>query len=481
MAGSVEEVAKDDTDIVSALRAALADRVGRDRFELWFGVQTRMELEGTTLVLHAPNPLFARWIRANFREDLEAICAEHIGLRPEIDVRVAGSADAFPHSEGSANGRRGGLKPLPAASGPTVVAQSAPGTADAAPGVCRRKFADLESFVVGPSNRLAFASAEMAAQRPGQLSPLLFWGPTGVGKTHLLEGIWTAARKTHDRMTVVYLSAEQFVSGFVQALRGSGLPSFRQKYRGVDVLLLDDLQVLSGKRCTQVELQYTIDTLLREGRQVVLASDRLPSELPDLGPELIARLESGMVCRIEPPEHQTRRGIVAQMARRLAMDIPDDVQELIASRLTRHAREISGALCRLHAFSQAWQRPLTRATAEEVLADMLRAGARPLRLADIDRAVCATFGLEANSLQSNRKAASVSHPRMLAMWLARKYTRAALSEIGQYFGGRSHSTVVSAQKRVDRWLAAGAALRVADQTLAADEAIRQVEHALQAG
>ena len=207
----------------------------------------------------------------------------------------------------------------------------------------RRRFASLDTFVAGETNRVAVASAEMVVRRPGQVSPLMFHGPTSVGKTHLLEGIWTAARKSHQRLTAVYLSAEQFTSQFLEALRGSGLPNFRRKYRGVGVLILDDLQFFVGKRATQVELLHTIDGFLREGRQLVFAADRSPTDLPGLGPELTTRLTGGLVCGIEPPDHATRLAIVGQMARRMKLHVPPEVQQLVASRLTSHARQLSGA------------------------------------------------------------------------------------------------------------------------------------------
>jgi chromosomal replication initiator protein len=279
----------------------------------------------------------------------------------------------------------------------------------------------------------------------------------------------------------VYLSAEQFTNHFLEALRGSGLPSFRRKYRGVGLLMIDDLQFLVGKRATQVELLHTVDTFLREGRQLVFAVDRPPAELAELGPELITRLTSGLVCSIEPPDYATRLGIVAQMARRMKLHVPTEVQQFVASRLTSHARELSGALCRLKATSQSVGRPISLGMAEEALADLIRHSGRAIRLADIEKAICDVFGLEPASLQSDAKARRVSHPRMLAMWLARKHTRAALSEIGHYFGRRSHSTVVSAQRRVDGWMASGHPLELADHRWAFDDAVRQVERRLAAG
>jgi chromosomal replication initiator protein len=188
-----------------------------------------------------------------------------------------------------------------------------------------------------------------------------------------------------------------------------------------------------------------------------------------------------MVCSIEPPDYQTRLGIAAQMARRLAMKVPDEVLRLVASRFTRHARELSGALCRLQAASAAWGKSITLEMAEKALADMISASSPVVRLADIEKAVCETFGLEPATLQSRSKARRVNHPRMLAMWLARRYTRSALSEIGQYFGRRSHSTVVSAQKRVETWLSDKSTLDLADRTWGVEDAIRHVEECLRAG
>jgi len=326
---------------------------------------------------------------------------------------------------------------------------------------------------------LAIASAQMVVRRPGQVTPLMFHGPTSVGKTHLLEGIWTAARK-HRTARAVYLTAEQFTSHFIEALRGSGLPSFRRKYRGVDLLLLDDLQFLAGKRVTQVELLHTVDDLLREGRQLVFTSDRAPAELTELGAELTTRLQGGMVCCLEAPDYPTRLGIVAQFVRRFGIDVPLDVQEYIAARLTQHARELSGALCRLQATSQALGRPIELDMARKCLADLIHYSSPVVRLPDIEKAVCDVFGVQAGQLQSGCKAKSVSHPRMLAMWLARKHTRAALSEIGDYFGHRSHSTVISAQKRIEDWRAAGKPIALADHDWKLDEAIRQVESRLRA-
>ncbi|RMF94531.1 MAG: chromosomal replication initiator protein DnaA, partial [Planctomycetota bacterium] len=345
----------------------------------------------------------------------------------------------------------------------------------------RRSWNVLEEFVVGPSNRLAYAAVESALHRPGQISPILLYGPTGVGKSHLLEGIYREVRRRHRHCPILYQSAEQFTSAFIEALRGSGIPSFRRKFRGVHLLILDDLHFFRGKRQTQIELTYTIDTLLREGRQIILAADRAPSELRDLGPELVSRLQSGMVCRIDPPDYATRLGIIARFAAQLGLDLPEETAQWIARRFSRHARQLSGVLCRLQTAARAYNRPIDLQLAHQALGDLLAEAQPRVQLAEIEQAVRDTFGLEEGELQSRRRDRAVSYPRMLAMYLARRYTQAPLSEIGRYFGQRSHSTVISAQKRVAGWLEEQAEVQIAKRRCDVRALLGQVERRLRVG
>ncbi|NQU24454.1 MAG: chromosomal replication initiator protein DnaA [Candidatus Nealsonbacteria bacterium] len=474
-----------DKEIVPALHGALREAVGQNRFELWFGAHTRLQFDGRTLTLAVPNQFFLDWIRSNFRLQIETACRNTLGQCPALKFLVDATLEDTPtqpepaQHDGEAEVDDGD-QPVVARVGPATPPSQ--GTSkDPAPDPPRRRLASLSRFVAGTVNRLPLASAETVAQRPGEMSPLLFHGPTAVGKTHLLEGILSAARNARRGITAVYLSAEQFTTYFLEALRGSGLPNFRRKYRNVELLIIDDLQFFAGKRATQIELLHTVDTILRQRRQLVLAADRPPSELAEFGPELTTRLQSGLVCPVEPPDYASRLQIVAQLAQQRNLCVPPDVQTFVASRLTSHARELSGALCRLQATSQALGQPIDLTMAEEALSEMVRHSGPAVRLPDIERAVCDVFGLESGTLHSGAKAKRVSHPRMLAMWLARKHTRAALSEIGQFFGRRSHSTVISAQRRVDGWMADGQTIRLADATWDVDDAIRRVERHLRAG
>ncbi len=493
-----------EKDVVSALRSRLADRLGQQRFDLWFGQTTELVLDAEGLAVVGPERMLIEWIRSNFHAQI--ISTAHSLLKKDVPVRylvassVNGNGECPDETVGV--GLRGAVgESAPAEVNGDAVASirrvdcergerltnraNASGAGTAIPNRVasngNRRFADLKTFVPGQTNRLALMSAEMVVSQARHMNPMLVHGPTGVGKSHLLEGIWRAVRGASPRRTAIYLCAEQFTTQFLEALRGTGLPGFRRKHRGVDLLLIDDLQFFIGKRSTQIELLHTVDTLMREGRQLVLAADRPPSELPELGPELTTRLQSGIVCRVELPDLEARRGIVRRWADEMQLAVPDAVVEMIASRVVSHARALKGAMCRLQAGCAALGEPITPMLAAELLGDLFQEFARPVRLDDIEKAVCEAFGLSPQSLQADARSRHVSHPRMLAMWLARKHTRAALSEIGQYFGHRSHSTVVAAQRRVDDWMTRGENLRLSQRFVPVDEALRQVERRLSIG
>jgi chromosomal replication initiator protein len=341
-----------------------------------------------------------------------------------------------------------------------------------------RRDTQLTDFIVGASNEYAFRAADLAARARQQASPVLFCGPTGVGKTHLLRAIVRDFRRHQPRGSAVYLSAEQFTTSFVEAVCGRGLPSFRQKCRGSNLLAIDDLQFIAGKQRTSEELLHTIDTLAADGKQLVLASDRPLADLRSLGPELVSRLAGGLICEIEPPEFATRLEIVRRLAREVGLALTDDVCKLVATQVTSSPRELRGAVNRLQAMALSYERPISREQAEQALADLARHNTRSVRLADVQKAVCDVFGVEPAALRSDRKGRSVSEPRMIGMWLARKYTRAAWSEIGEFFGRKSHSTVISAHKRVERLISDQARVGMSSGACSVEDAIRRLEAAL---
>ncbi len=466
----------EDSQVAAAFSAQLAERIGAQRFELWFSTQAQLCVQSSCITIRAASIFVRDWLRKNFADDICACWQTIVGrdgtVEFDLDAALAQS----------------GKKPAPCLAGSGVVEKVAePISAVAKTQAAQRTTpnsansrgsADLRSFVLGASNEYAFRAAELTGRGRQQASPLLFCGPTGVGKTHLLRAIGREYRRHHPRAAVVYLSAEQFTTGFVEAIRVGGLPSFRQKCRGARLLAVDDLQFFAGKQRTLEELLHTFDAMAAEGRQLVLASDRGLSELRALGPELLSRLSGGLICEIEPPELATRLGILRQLRDDAGLDIEDDVLSIVATQITAGARELRGALYRLEAMSHAYEEPISRELAARALADLARHSTRAVRLADVQKVVCDVFGLEPAQLRSERKGRCLSEPRMLAMWLARKYTRAPWSEIGEFFGRRSHSTVISAHRRVEKLITTQAQIGVADRSCNVEDAIRQLESAL---
>ena len=488
------------------IKEALFSRLGNERFAVWFGDNFEVHVSeavakeslSQVVVLYDPN-YPGEWLRKTFNEDV-AKCASAILGGPvavnwspleEVSSEVTAPADDMKEA-GTQRGSIPDPKRSEVHNAPRIQKKSFRAGSDchdsrekslktAKKHSLQRPAVRLDEFSVGPSNRMAYAAVELAANRLGEMSPVLVHGPSGVGKSHLLAGICHHARQSRPGLAVAMFSAEQFTTNFLQALHGSGLPGFRRSCRSVDLLAIDDLQFFVGKRATLLELQSTVDTLHRAGKQIVFASDRDIESLSGLGSELTGRLRGGMTAGIMPPDYEVRRGIVSGLARKRQIDLPADVIDFLANSLTRHARELIGGMNRLEATSHMLGAPVTLDLAREALADLVRSSARSLRLADIEQAVCAAFGISESDLKSTRRTRAVNHPRMLAMFLARKHTGAALADIGRHFGRRSHSTVLAAEKTVRKWMTAQSSIVLADATWDVDQAIRRVEDVLRAG
>ena len=468
----------DDSDRLSVLRQQLCRRLGTARYDLWFGAPDSLQLDGKTLRIRCASALEVTWLRGKFSGLLAECAALAFGFAPQIVLEA--TAQAAIEGPALAAPSVAAVPSLPPGARRAMAHRAHPVHDGAKPSeapprrAAHRPQATFGEFVIGGGNRLAVQAAREAAQQPGRFSPLLIYGPTGCGKSHLAGAIAHEVRSSGSRLRVLQVTAEQFTSQFLEALDRRGLPGFRQKTRSVDVLVLDDVQFLSGKRATLEELLYTLDALQARGGQAVLTSEPPASDLQAASPELGARLASGLAVALDPPDCETRTGIVRVMAARMRIALEAEVVDLVAQRVVGSARLLSGALNRLVAASMAAGKPVTLELAEAALGEFCRQHAPHVRLADIQRAVCDVFGVEAASLKSQRKCRAVAEPRMLAMWLARRYTRAALSEIGDFFG-RSHSTVVSAQKKFDRLIGAHGEMIVHDQLCPVEEAVRRIE------
>ncbi len=436
----------------SALRAAVSERVGESRFGLWFGEGVELDLsgDGEALQVRVPDEFFRDWIRRHYSSSLieaaEAVAGRPLRLSIEVAETSATAAPSEP--EPAAKTRKTAPSSRPSVREENPANAPVPGSA-----ASRRPMRRLEEFVPGPGSRLALAAAqEMAASAGSAFNPMVVHGGVGLGKTHLLEGIAHALRRSHPGLNVVQLTAESFTNSFLEAMRTGGLASFRGKFRSAGALIVDDIHFLAAKRATQDEFLHTFNALMDKGAPIILSADQHPRLMNRLSDELITRFLGGMVVKLDPPDQPTRRSILQARAAARGVDVPEAVIAYIAEHLRASVRELEGALHTVIAHATLTGKRLDLNLAKAALRETIRHTAQSVGLRDVERAVCDLFQVTAEALKSDGRARALAYPRMLAMYLARKHTGAAYSEIGRYFGGRNHSTVISAEKKVAGWL-----------------------------
>jgi len=310
----------------------------------------------------------------------------------------------------------------------------------------------FDSYVVGPCNRFAHAASHGVADRPGDaFNPLFLHGSVGLGKTHLMQAIAHRMRRNNPQVRIAFLSCEDFINHFVGSLQQGSISHFRERYRKVDVLIVDDIQMLSNKQRTQEEFFHTFNALRAAQKQIVLSSDAPPGEIPDLQERLVSRFKWGLVAEIESPCFETRVAILQLKADRIGLELPTPIAHFIAEHVDRNVRELEGTLTHLHALSQLNGLPISLPLARQALGSERHAKMqRIIRMDDILQCVIAHFGVRLAELQSKRRTQSIVYPRQVAMFLARSMTDLSLEEIGGHFGGRDHSTVVYAVEKMER-------------------------------
>lgn len=308
----------------------------------------------------------------------------------------------------------------------------------------------FEQFVVGASNRLAHAACGAVANQLGTLyNPLFLHGASGLGKTHLLQATCARVLRTHPDKQVLYLTCESFVNEFVRALASGQWHAFRESVRQVDLLAIDDVQFLANRESSQEELFHTFNALYQSQKQIILSADAAPGDIPTLEDRLVSRFSWGLVVRIDPPSRETRQAILHQKARLRGVEVPAEVIDYIAENVDGNIRLLEGTLTRLITETQLGGRPLTVQTAREVLASHTNHNQRALQITDILQAVSQHCGVRLQELLGRKRTRSVSHPRQVAMYLARKLTPLSLEEIGMHFAGRDHSTVLHAERAIE--------------------------------
>ncbi len=456
----------------AALRVAVSEKLGPSRYGLWFGEGTRFGVDGDALEVSVPNPFFREWIQGHFAASLVEAAEALVGRPLRLAIRVDNEAEPqVGHViEPTAPNEFRGPKikiPLAPAPGQTPKAPVSPPQQppldrprmDAEPknananANATRLGRRLDDFVTGPCNRLAHAAAqEMVGTLGASFNPLLIHGAVGMGKTHLLEGVSHALRLQRPGLKLIHVTAESFTNGFLDALRSSSLPGFRSKYRRSEALVVDDVHFLAAKRSTQDEFLHTFNALIAEGLPIILTADQHPRMISRLTDELATRFLGGMVVKIDAPDPSTRKAILKTKALARGVDVPDVVLAYIADHLRASVRELEGALHSLIAHAVLTGKRIDLNLAKSALRDTIRHTAQAVALRDVERAICQLFQVDAEALKSQGRARVLAFPRMLGMFLARKHTGCAYSEIGRFFGGRNHSTVISAEKKVMAWI-----------------------------
>ncbi|GHT21160.1 chromosomal replication initiator protein DnaA [Planctomycetales bacterium] len=462
-----------ETALAEQILLQIKELLGEHRFTLWFSRNTTCRLQNGKVVFFVRHSYTAQYIRLNCLDEIKQAVVKVTGEFKETEFKVEQRK-----KESAIKNRREETGGNAAASPSENLQFKSVRSAN------HPRFKSLNNFIRGTSNDMAVRAVELALTHPNDINPVYLFGFSGTGKTHLLEGIWGSLKKPGNsrrsaaekdlhkglhndlhlalpvsrNLPPLYLTSEQFVTGFVESIRDNGKngKDFRNRFKDISVLLIDDIQFLAGKDATQNEFIAVLDYCVKHGIQIVLTGSKSLHELK-LRSDVIARLESGIACEIELPERELSLKICQQMAADRKLPVNAEICRYIAQRFGGTARYIQGALNRLHAVLLTDEgKNLTLALAEKVLSDVpVLSRQQVVSLPDIEQIVCETFNIGKERLQSRSRTKSVTTPRMLAMYLARKYTQSALSEIGDFFGKMSHSSVISAQKTVEKWVAGG--------------------------
>ena len=413
----------------------LRETMSPESFNLWLQPLKPLSLNNDILELSVPNKYFSDWITLHQKANIEKLLSAENGQPVKIHFQEIQDLTSILKKVEDIQ------EPLSSAQPVKVLPEEQ----------FNSKYA-FDHFVVGASNRFAHASCEAVAKDPGrQFNPLFLYGGVGLGKTHLLHAIGNHIRKNNPSLRVLYVTSEKFINEFIDGLRFDKPASFRNKYRNLDCLLIDDIQFLIGRQSSQEEFFNTFNTLYDSKKQLVITSDRPPKELPTLEPRLISRFEWGVIADIQPPDLETRIAILRKKAEDEQLYIPDDVVLYIATQIKSNIRELEGSLLRIAAFSAFTGTPLTVDSVQKILKDVVRPpeDSMPITIERIQSVVAGHFNLDVKDLKSKRRTDAVAFPRQIAMYLARTLTdEFSTTAIGEAFGGKDHTTVMHACNKI---------------------------------
>src|ERR1700733_14050270 len=439
-------------DLLSSILTAISKRVNHHSFNTWFKPITLATRENSTIFLKVPNEIFRDWITSNYFEvieesltelemddcqvsflidDSQAAVGERVGSMATFSQRTSRSVSLFKSQE-SGNG--------------LAVARAV--EAEPAQPSLNLKYT-FNTFVVGSCNQFAHAAALAVADLPSKTyNPLYIYGGVGLGKTHLMHAIGHLIKGRNSSLRLTYISSEKFMNELINAIRYDKTTSFRDRYRTIDVLLMDDIQFLAGKERTQEEFFHTFNALYDAQKQIVISSDCAPKEIPTLEERLHSRFEWGLISDIQPPDLETKVAILKRKAEIEKNDLPDDVALFIASKIKSNIRELEGSLVRLVAYASLKGLRIDLALAQETLKNIIDEESNGVSIETIQKAVAQQYRLKVSDLKSKNNSRSIAVPRQVAMYLCKSMTKSSLPEIGREFGGKHHTTVLHSINKI---------------------------------
>ena len=408
----------------------IEEKVGNHATELWFRPIKIFQEKEQQVIIDIPNRFFKDWIEDNYPNLIEETIGGILGYPVSINYRIAEKINpVVKKMDMRLENRRQKL---------------------ASKGIYLNPKYTFENFVVGPSNQFTQAAAMAVAEAPGRLyNPLFIYGGVGLGKTHLMNAIGNAVIDKMSNLIVLYVSSEQFTNEVVSALRHERMSDFKEKYRNVDILLLDDIQFIANKTATQEEFFHTFNALYEKQRQIVISSDRSPKEIDAVTDRLRSRFSMGLIADIQPPEMETKAAILLKKAAIERIAISEEVAYYLASKVKTNIRELEGCLIRLGAQAALTGKTIDKEMAKNILRDLIEEDEKPINVEQIQKVVCEHFDLKLADMKAKKRTKEVAFPRQVAMYICKQLTNMSLSDIGKNFGGKDHATVIYACKQIE--------------------------------
>ena len=427
-------------NIADLWNKALADiekKISKPSFDTWLKSTKAHSLQGDSLVITAPNEFARDWLEGRYSQLISGVLYDITGEELEVKFIIPQNQDEEEFDI-----------PMP----PKKVRKD-DDQIELPLNMLNPKYT-FDTFVIGSGNRFAHAASLAVAEAPAKAyNPLFIYGGVGLGKTHLMHAIGHYVVEHNPAAKVVYLSSEKFTNEFINSIRDNKAVDFRNKYRSVDVLLIDDIQFLAGKEQTQEEFFHTFNTLHEESKQIVISSDRPPKEIPTLEDRLRSRFEWGLITDITPPDLETRIAILRKKAKAEGLDIPNEVMLYIANQIDTNIRELEGALIRVVAYSSLINKDINADLAAEALKDIIPSSKpRVVTILDIQKIVGDQYSIKLEDFKAKKRTKSVAFPRQIAMYLSRELTDFSLPKIGEEFGGRDHTTVIHAHEKISKMI-----------------------------